>query len=107
MDLRWFLAMDFLRIDALLTSQLPSKVVSLVCLILCNASACSVSLCLTVLLFWVNTEGIWGGQQLCGLMGAFEFVSACANFCRRCSRGAGRWAEQALRTWSPPALPAV
>lgn len=74
--------MDFLRIDALLTSQLPSKVVSLVCLILCNASACSVSLCLTVLLFWVNTEGIWGGQQLCGLMGAFEFVSACAHVVR-------------------------
>lgn len=93
--------MDFLRIEAPLTSQSPSKVVSLLCHVPCSVSACSVPLCLTVLLRWVNTEGIWGGRQLRGPMGASEFVSACAEFSRRCPRGAGRWADE---TSSPRSL---
>lgn len=93
--------MDFLRIEAPLTSQSPSKVVSLLCHVPCNVSACSVSLCLTVLLRWVNAEGIWGGRQLRGPRGALELVSACADFSRRCPRGAGRWADE---TSSPRSL---
>lgn len=56
MDLQWLLPMDFLQMDVFLTSRSSSEVTLLALCILCFSS---VSLHLTVLLFWVNTEGIW------------------------------------------------
>lgn len=67
MDLQWIFPMDFLWISALLTIQLPSKVMSLACHILYNESLPSVSLSdCAAFFFLVDTDTAFGEAHGCG-----------------------------------------